>query len=385
MRIAFYLEEPYPNGMACTKRIHLYAKGLVACGNTVKIIIPKATENSKFVQNKTIEGEFEGVNYQYASNTTVRSSSFLVRRRQDAYGFFKSLRIIKSFKPDIVFMVGNSFSRAISLFLLKQICTWKLVREKSEVPYYKKQSLSNIDKFTLRLIFSLYDGIMVISVTLKEFLQKELNINCRYHIIPILVGNTDKKTESKVSNNIVYTGSLIDHKDGILLLLKAFSKIIKHYPHYRLVMTGNLNNSNDKEKILLAIKEENIESNIEFTGYISEDKLKILTNTAKLLVLAKPKNRQNKYNSATKVGEYLLTGCPVILSTQDTACEVLIDDYDVFMVEPTVNKLAEKLKYVLNNYDEAIKVGAQGRKTALNKFNFIGQTKKLDNFLNSIK
>ncbi len=46
MKILIILNEPYPIGMACTKRIHLYAKGLTELGNNVKIIIPKPTEKA---------------------------------------------------------------------------------------------------------------------------------------------------------------------------------------------------------------------------------------------------------------------------------------------------------------------------------------------------
>ncbi len=118
MRIAFYLQEPYPHGMACTKRMHLYAKGLLACGNEVKIIIPKATENSNSVQNESIKGEFEGVNYQYSSNSTIISSSFVGRRFQNIISFTNSFILIKSFKPDVVLLVGNQFISIISLFIL---------------------------------------------------------------------------------------------------------------------------------------------------------------------------------------------------------------------------------------------------------------------------
>ena len=67
--ISIYLREPYPIGMACTKRIHLYAKGLIACGNEVKIILPKATETIGSCYNKSIKGIFQGVPYEYSSKT----------------------------------------------------------------------------------------------------------------------------------------------------------------------------------------------------------------------------------------------------------------------------------------------------------------------------
>lgn len=385
MRIVIYLREAYPHGMACTKRIHLYAKGFIKCGHTVKIIVPKTTENSKNIDNKNIQGIFEGINYQYANKTTVRSNSFFGRRIQDIYGFFCSLSVLKSYKPDAVLFVGNSNFRAFSLYLLKLFSNWILIREKSEGPYFRKPFLSKMDKLILKFNFSLFDGIIVISETLKEFFKYDLNVKTKYYVNPILIEDKIKNSKRSISNNIVYTGSLLDHKDGILTLVKAFSKVVKCYPDLRLVMTGNLENSADKKNILGEIKRARIESKVKFTGYISEQELSLLTTTAKILVLAKPYNRQNKYNSATKVGEYLITGQPIILSKADTACDFLSDNLDVFMVEPNVDELTEKLKYVIENYGEAIKVGQRGKITALNKFEYTSQIKNLSDFLNSIR
>ncbi len=262
---------------------------------------------------------------------------------------------------------------------------WKLVREKSEVPLYHKEKLSRIDRIAVKFLFNLNDGIIVISRSLEEFFFRDLSINCSYHIIPILIEHFDEKPEYTINNNIVYTGSLLDSKDGVIRLLQAFSKVLKKDSSLGLVMTGDLNRTKDKERIISTIKEEGIESSVKFTGYINEKELKTLINSAKILILAKPKNRQNKYNSATKVGEYLLTGRPIILSKVDTSSDLLRDEKDVFIVEPTIEKLAEKIIYVLTNYKEAIKVGEQGRKAALKYFEYIGQTKKLNEFLKLIK
>ena len=58
MKILFILCGPYPLGMACTKRIHLFAKGLVEQGHKVKIIIPQPTEKIGAVKNNNIRGNY---------------------------------------------------------------------------------------------------------------------------------------------------------------------------------------------------------------------------------------------------------------------------------------------------------------------------------------
>ena len=149
-------------------------------------------------------------------------------------------------------------------------------------------------------------------------------------------------------------------------------------------MTGNIETSRDKTLITDTIKKMSLTEFVKFTGYLSHENLTELTHTAKMLILAKPSNRQNMYNSATKVGEYLLTGRPVILSNVDTASEELENNIDVFLVEPTVEAISDKIEYVIANYTEALKVGENGRKTAIKKFGFKDQIKNLDRFLNSV-
>ena len=149
-------------------------------------------------------------------------------------------------------------------------------------------------------------------------------------------------------------------------------------------MTGDLEKSKDKNKIIETINNLKIKPFVKFTGYISEEKLKELTYSAKILVLAKPMNRQNSYNSATKVGEYLLTERPVILSNVDTASEVLKDNIDIFLAEPTAKEISEKIKYVISNYEDALAIGKKGKITATAKFGYINQTKNIHLFIKSI-
>jgi len=60
MNISILLLQPYPNGMACTNRIHNYAKGITELGGNVKILIPKPTEGyDTKAKNKIVTGEYE--------------------------------------------------------------------------------------------------------------------------------------------------------------------------------------------------------------------------------------------------------------------------------------------------------------------------------------
>ena len=119
MKIAILLNQSYPYGMACTNRIHLYAKGLVELGNDVEILVPRFTEDLGKAINHKIEGEFEGVKFKYACNP-IRSKSFIGRRKQDYSSLFNSFMFFIHFKPEIVLVVANN----LKYILLAKICSF---------------------------------------------------------------------------------------------------------------------------------------------------------------------------------------------------------------------------------------------------------------------
>ena len=231
MRIAILLNAPYPFGMATTNRVHLYAKGLLSCGNDVCIFIPKPTETAGKVRNTAVSGEFEGIKYFYGHNTTVRSTSFLGRRTHDFSSLFRTLSLIIRYKPSIVLVVGSPLQYILLGKIASVIAGSKYIREKSEIPFSHVKKLSFLQKLRIKSEYRLFDGILVISKTLGDFFQKEMSLKIKTFDIPILIDsdkiNPDHHLSVKVKPNLVYTGSLLHYKDGVLTIIKAFSIIMQ--------------------------------------------------------------------------------------------------------------------------------------------------------------
>lgn len=388
MKIAILLSEPYPFGMACTKRIHLYAKGLFRYNNDIEIIIPMPTENPGKIRNDKVTGEYEGINFKYSYKTTVRSKSFLGRRIHDFISLLNALFLLIQFNPDILLIAGKPFKYV----LLGKVCSLltkaKLVREKSEVPFYQYEKISWLKKVRIKAEFQLFDGLLVISETLKDFFLNNLSLKMKVLVVPILINSSNAKlnkhSPATIEPNLIYTGSLINKKDGILIIIKAFSRILKENRNLRLKLTGEIANSIDKEKILTLIDNLGIKGKIELLGYISEEKLQILTSTATALLLAKPNNRQNRFNMATKIGEYLLTGRPIIISTIDPVCQYLTNRQDAFIVNPNEEAIAREVKFIIDNPREAGIIGLNGKKSAIRLFDYKIHTLRIDDFLKNL-
>jgi len=65
--------------------------------------------------------------------------------------------------------------------------------------------------------------------------------------------------------------------------------------------------------------------------------------------------------------------------------EYLSDGENAYIAEPgNVTSFASKMKYVLDNYDEAIKAGRKGRDLAFSVFNYNIQAKRIIQLIGSL-
>lgn len=387
MKIAVILNEQYPNGMAASNRTHLYSRGLAEIGNDVNILIPRPTEKSSEVRNLSNEGIYQGVKYRYSYESMIRKT-IAGRKYQNIMSFINCFRILTRMKPDIILVVCNELKINILAKISSLFTGAKIVREKTEVPYYSQENLNFIRKLRIKTEFRLFDGLMVISPALRQFFQNDMSLNIRVAEVPIIIDSSqDKPLEIKKEENplLVYTGSLLDHKDGVTIILKAFARVVKKHPSARLIMAGDLNSSPDKGKILSVMKQLMIDDKTEFTGYVSKERLHELKSKASMLVVAKPMNRQNRYNMATKTGEYLLTEKPIVISSVDPICNYLTNHKNACISQPDEEHMAAEIEFLLENINEAELIGKSGKKIAMEFFDYKKHVISINDFFNELK
>jgi glycosyltransferase involved in cell wall biosynthesis len=387
MKIAVILNEQYPNGMAASNRTHLYSRGLAEIGNDVNILIPRPTEKSSEVRNLSNEGIYQGVKYRYSYESMIRKT-IAGRKYQNIMSFINCFRILTRMKPDIILVVCNELKINILAKISSLFTGAKIVREKTEVPYYSQENLNFIRKLRIKTEFRLFDGLMVISPALRQFFQNDMSLNIRVAEVPIIIDSSqDKPLEIKKEENplLVYTGSLLDHKDGVTIILKAFARVVKKHPSARLIMAGDLNSSPDKGRILSVMKQLMIDDKTEFTGYVSKERLHELKSKASMLVVAKPMNRQNRYNMATKTGEYLLTEKPIVISSVDPICNYLTNHKNACISQPDEEHMAAEIEFLLENINEAELIGKSGKKIAMEFFDYKKHVISINDFFNELK
>ncbi len=383
MKVSFVLNQPFPHALACSKRIHLYAKGMAEQSNSVEIFIPRSTE-SYVVKNFNTVGEFDGVKFRYVTKGTRRSKAFVSRRISDIISPLKLGLLLLKEKPDVIFIISMSFYHILVFKIVSLISKAKYVKERNEIPFMHRDSLSFFHLLYLKMENILYDAIVFITRELELFYKKELNYTKSSCIIPVIANFDQNKFYhefNSLNNKLVYTGNMEQRKDGILTIVEAFGRVLQYYQNLELFITGGIKKNENYYKLISKIKELGIENHVVFTGYLSEEKLKELQEKADILLLAKPPNRQNKYNFPTKVGEYLAAGKPILISEVGEIVRYFKDGENIFIAKSDVTDFYKKIKFILDHYNESCKIARKGLEHAQKEFNYKTCSIKLNDFL----
>ena len=232
-------------------------------------------------------------------------------------------------------------------------------------------------------------GLFVISNPLKEYYE---NLGIDPSIIHVINMTVDverfknlKKTPNK-EKYIAYCGIISNNKDGVDILIKAFALVCKQHPSIKLYVIGKTPSHTEFSDNIQLIKNLGVEDRVVFTGLVPSEEIPQLLKNAEVLALARPDNLQAKYGFPTKLGEYLLTENPVVITSVGDIPLFLKDGVSALISEPSdVEMFAGKILWALNNPQEASTIGKKGAAIANNCFNSEIETKKLLSVIYQVK
>ncbi|MCE5348297.1 MAG: glycosyltransferase family 4 protein [Bacteroidales bacterium] len=376
-------------GDAYTNRILSLAKGLIRTGVNVKIFIIYPGKDSRVVSKK---GVFDQVPYEYL--TPLRTSkNKVIKKLIGAKGIantcYNLLTKDKNTDAIISFAESPVQNSIISFFAhLKKIL---FIREANEYPKELltkgKGGLSAFDDMKIRNSLKSLDGLICISRSLKDYFQAEYSFKKPVLIIPIVVDKTRFGNEHIKINDkyISYCGNLFGEKDGVDILVKAFAKISLKHSFLRLKLIGDISNAIEFEKLKFLVNSLNISDKVDFTGYLDRDEIPFHLINSYILVLARPDNIQAQGGFPTKLGEYLATSKPVVVTAVGDIPQFLKDGVNAFLALPgDVNSFSEKLTYVIENYSVAQKAGNEGHKLVDKDFSPDYQATRIVGFINGL-
>ena len=369
MRFVFVCRRYCP-GEAWTNRLLAYAKGLAEQGVGVCLMFLISDEKRTFYE----------INIPNVEVVKLWESDGYLCRKNRYLSYMKNKRQVRHFikNGDVC-----CFSDASGFFMNEVKASKKRIQilfESTEHPEVLNQSF--IKKLLLARYFKKLvdvDYLIVISNALKNYYISRGLLEQRIHVLNMFVdtirfANLTKRRDDKY---IGYCGSISCYKDGVDILIKSFAEFSQQYPDYILEIYG----TGPKEEILKLNQLcdfYNIKEKVHFAGKVSYESMPQKLFDSTILALSRPDNQQSRYGFPTKLGEYLATGNPVVVTSVGEIPYFIKDGKNGYLATPNdVKSFTLKLLQAAGDLTNSKEVGLKGRELVFNEFSYTEQVKRL--------
>ena len=310
-------------------------------------------------------------------------------------GVFKILRsIFKQFvciygwktkdNKNIFYVYGYPDIKNIFIILFAKILGYQIIFDIVEDRYYTKLYKNTMSKFRIKTSIFFIKYIYLLSnfcIVITDHLNnkiKEITRNKIYiYKIPVSVDLDyfdevkNKSIQPVIDNRItkIFYGGSFGEKDGLFYLIEAVQKLsIKGYK-LSLTMSGKGAKRNE-EKVLSYIRKSDLDGIINYVSYLEDMEYVQYLWNSDVFCVTRTKSDFANAGFPFKVGEYLATGRPLIVSNVSEVSNYLVDKESAILIKPnSAVEIITALEFVINNKGKALKIGEKGRKVAEKYFN----------------
>ena len=398
MLIHFYLDSPFPSGMAAAKRLLCYIKGLKAAGDEINVIIcNKVFERGKD-DGMPRKGLYRGTPYCYVSgkhkppkwNKLMRGLDWIVI--DPIRTFFYSLRHLH--RGDIVYVYLYPLFLQFLILLAARIKGAVTIKETCEHPSSLRMNSrmrSLEDWVEFRLLMPRYDGFIAISSSLEDFVNRYKKPSAQVIRIPRLVDPEPYEIDFSQMQSpfpvpyIIHTGTMLEQKDSISKILQAFHRLRQTCPSpCKLVFTGRQSDPQSC-KYRKQIEQLGLTEDVVLMGYVSDEEILRLQHFAAFSIIYKSDNLQTRNCFPTKLGEMLMSQVPVITTTVGETRQYLESDISAYLFDENDEaQLVGFMQEILTDPQAAKHIAERGQAVAQTAFNPIVQGERLSKFIHHL-
>lgn len=394
-RFVILCNYPFPEGMAPTTRIFAYAKGINKNGHKCEVLsfCPQPSfKNLTGIKNDV--SYFNSHYYNPTGNKFYRVFIDLNLFRIKALLFLIKAR--KKQKIDYVIISFDTIKHLVFFVPILSILKFRLAFISDEYPpeiRRLRSSLNTINWFLYKLLHKHFIFRIVMTNALDIYYNTQFGYKPTFLLNTIV--DTDRFLEipQKVPRlffntdviKLCYMGNLELAKDNVDNIVRAIALFRKKYSNVQLDLYGEPK-ERDKGIINQVIKEFNLEKNVFFKGIISSKEVPHILTNYDILVSSQPQTVRAQGGFPTKLGEYLMSGVPSLLTDVGEISNYISDGYNAYTVEPCSPELfSEKLEYIIDNYEYAVlHIAENGKKFILNNFECERATKEFTRFLSEL-
>jgi len=275
------------------------------------------------------------------------------------FQFFRLTSTVKNFKPDIIHAHYASSYGFFGALVKKDnfiVSAWG-----SDIFEFPKKSFLHkiILKFVMRKASLLMSTSNIMAEEMKLYTDKKVAIT------PFGISTDLFQPTSRQKNNkfIVGTVKSLEHIYGIDILIKSFKKFNEIYPNSECHIYGK--GSRESEYIEL-VKTLDLSRVVKLKGFVQNEKVPDVLNTFNVFCAF---SRAESFGVA--VLEASSCAIPVVVNDVGGLKEVAINNHTGYILDANdSHEIAQKFLFLANNNEECIKLGNNGRKWVLEKYDW---------------
>ena len=249
------------------------------------------------------------------------------------------------------------------------------ILDKYWIPKFLRKIISKLFAFVEKLLVPFLNFVIYTTPIVGERYKKMKILSERIENYPLIkLSESIKKNPQK---NIIYLGGMTKIR-GTCELLKAFAIIIKKYPDWKLYLIGDIKPKTFTDEVNELISRLNINKNIQLVSWVSYEEKDRYSATASIGIVTFLPYANNISCLPNKLFEYMLISLPVVASNFPLYKKVIEESKCGVCIDPTKPiEIAKAIEYLIEHPEEAKKMGENGRRAILEKYNWENESKKL--------
>ena len=388
-RIAVVCTFGFPEGLAASTRIISYLKGLNELGVETDVFVYRPTELYGTPDIYPVDGEISGVKYHYPN--TRKYSKYRICRAIGRFYYWgvTCWRIYKANKEQKIdyLLISNDFLDILFVFTFWckfiGVKTAFITDEYPEpIRVYLKDKIPNWKLRMYDFILKRQDSLIFMTDKLNTFFNSKLKKP--YHILPTITDTTRFENITKSDNGskyLCYMGNMELSKDNVDNIIRAFSYIANEYSDLEFHLYG-APSQRDQAFIENVIDTLGMSQRVFIKGRVDSTQVPQILIDAHVLVSSQPNSKRAEGGFPTKLGEYMATGVPTILTDVGEIAQYVQDGKHVHIVPPeNPEQYAQKLRYVLDNYAECLDIAKNAKRYLKEQFDYRPISKRLMDFI----
>jgi len=375
----------FPFGTAAINKCLTVYEALAEEEFEIFIMNDHAVHNRDIPYNIQKIGKYNQLNYFYTTPSPYKPSFKISRIYYIIVGkiikYFLLIKWLFKKKIDlIIFYPRGNFFELFNYRILSLIFNVPIIShyvEYRSVFLNRKKIRYRINDYLFDHYFMYFvDGVLPISEFLIQKIKNKKQNLPILKIPPLVNYNSFKKINNIKDDYFLYVGST-GYYESIELVVKAFCLI----PNNRFYLYLILNQVNF-EGTIQKLKSKYNNQNIKFFSQLEYDVLINYYFNAKALLVPLNNNIKDIARFPHKIAEYLATANPIITTNFGEIPYYFEDEKNALVTQGfNCHGFAQKMQFVINNKDSAVKIGLNGYNTGFKYFNSLTIKKKLSEFV----